>query len=155
MQTVIEHVLGVCPPKKAQVAVPADELSPWISTSISLDRAVFQVTKRLANSNLDLVRMAVIRRRQNGQQWIFGETGFHTLNMIPWFYLNAIDHTSATQSHLVERAIKAVSDSSELLFYGRIFSEVIEADLVWTKDVRLSVYQHDKLIVTRICSTSR
>jgi hypothetical protein len=135
VQTMINHILSVHPVQHQLGKKPAaDELSPWISVTQRLDRAIYEVVKRLASGNVELVRMAIIRRRAPGEQ-LYGQRRVYPLDAQPCYALNAARLDSGLQSWAVEKAKAKATDYHESLYYGRIFNDLIEADLVWTKDV--------------------
>lgn len=135
IQTMIDHIMCLHPLKRELgKAIEPDEQSPWISVTDRLDRAIFDCIRRLAREDVDLVRMAIIRRPHPGEPR-YNLVRTYPLHVQPYYYLNKVEEWSGIQSLVLHNAKTKCTDWHESLYYGRIFSELVEADLVWTKDV--------------------
>jgi hypothetical protein len=146
LQSMIDHILCFHPFKQDlgyKAAMAPDELSPWVSTTNRLDRGIYECARRLASGAADLVRMAVIRRPQQHER-NSPLTRAYPLYALPHVYLKRIDTSESIQRAIIRRAAEKAIDWHESLYYGRIFSTLVEADLVWTKDVGSLVFFIDQ-----------
>lgn len=122
----------------------SDELSPWISTTLDFDWAVWEVARRLAKEEVGEVKMAIIRQAHLGaeaddeKQRNGDEIRIDPLRILGQYLEQPLDRTE--RQHVLEAKRRAVT-SSEVLFYGRIFSSSIESDLIFTREVGTVFYE--------------
>lgn len=133
-----------------------DEVSPWISTSRRLDWVIWEIARRLAlgGEARKVVRMAVIRQRQEPDPYdpelesnLDGSRSRdipeerRELCCQPWGYLAHYESgiLSEKKRHDAMEAKRRTAESYETLYYGRVFSTSIEADLIWTAEVCIAV----------------
>ncbi|WVW84119.1 hypothetical protein I302_106148 [Kwoniella bestiolae CBS 10118] len=120
----------------------------WISTTRSIDWAVFEIARRLAFCLVSggvegdkKVRLAVINRNQtiprNGKcDSQKGESRIAERTINPYLCLTAYESNILSPSKLEAsiHARKRAKDSYEILYWGRVFGENIQQDLVFTPD---------------------
>ncbi|WVQ81746.1 hypothetical protein IAT38_003871 [Cryptococcus sp. DSM 104549] len=129
------------------------EPSMWISTTRSLDWAIFEIARILAldqaqtnagsvgpvpgtESKISTVRLAMIKhaaranREADGRIVVISDEA----RVVAWHYLNEMARftISPNRPARVMEAMKLTAHSQETLYWGRIFSENILEDLVWT-----------------------
>ncbi|OCF33451.1 hypothetical protein I316_04871 [Kwoniella heveanensis BCC8398] len=101
--------------------------SPWISTTLSLDWAIWEAARRLAKLDIDWVDMSLIKL-----EWTYNESyrGNRAIWIDPY---PLIKHYESEELH--DRAATAFAkSSSEILAYGRIFKKDIIMTLEWSLD---------------------
>ncbi|KAK4689274.1 hypothetical protein P7C73_g817, partial [Tremellales sp. Uapishka_1] len=130
--TIVDHCL---------VRPSADgELSPWISTTDSLDWAIWEVARRLGHPDpqkrVDKVRLCVIRHsiptnnpfgkrdKKNIELWTFPGANLNLPDLE-----RTLPYPKMRDAVLAKRKARI---SNEKLFYGRIFADSIEDDLEFT-----------------------
>jgi hypothetical protein len=116
-----------------------DDLSPWISTAANLDWALWYIAKLLCqmthhstNYRYDQVRLSVISISTD-------RTLNKELYVAPFLWSSPCDsrRIGDVDRERSNRARKSAISAKEVLFYGRIFKESIQADLTFTREVLL------------------
>lgn len=139
-QMLIDHLLGSRSVACASGLAPStDEMTCWISTTRSLDWAIWDIARRLANYRLP-VKFAVIRQDHlgvaaaNRKQADRDEVRLDAFRLLERM---EEDITDPAEKKRVEEAKRRTKQSQETLYYGRVFSSSIEANLLWTIEVQL------------------
>ncbi|ORX35707.1 hypothetical protein BD324DRAFT_631337 [Kockovaella imperatae] len=94
-----------------------DGPSPWISTTIDFDWAIYEIARRLTVLNRGSVRLSVIDLQNSKRRRV---------GVRPDSYIPEDTYDEST-------ALSFARASSEILFYGKIFDEDIPAIMVWTR----------------------
>lgn len=151
--SLVDHILG-----KAQqtcVLVPSslqerdstaeDDKSCWISCTGSLVWAMWELARRIAVEGCSEVHVALIKRKPNKQKELAGEAKDYAgreISVIPGRSISAGLREGRAQQlfslntrEAYETAAQQAMESEERLYYGRIFAESIEADLIFTREV--------------------
>ncbi|KAK8864582.1 hypothetical protein IAR55_001832 [Kwoniella newhampshirensis] len=117
------------------------ESSCWISTTRSLDWAIYEISRRLSLPRMpnteSIIRLAVIRydpqltRSDGGRVQVKNRE----LRLVPWFYLNEAEPgiISVVKKERSVEARRKTNESYETLYWGRVFSQSIKEDLIWTR----------------------
>ena len=128
-------------------SVPPEDLSPWISTTRSLDYALWDVARRLAKGE-KVVKLAVIRQSKGADAggWEWQHRGKRRSIRGAEVWTLATDEIGLErgkaprwEQHHWDRAHRRVLASDEILYYGRIFGESIVADMTFTRQVCTAV----------------
>ncbi|WVR06308.1 hypothetical protein IAU60_003338 [Kwoniella sp. DSM 27419] len=111
--------------------------TPFISTSLSLDWSIWEIARRLVQSEVPSVSLNVIRREQVQQL----QRGFEPLPLLREQKRSAAFCTDGIRAGLEDedeamysRIIASVAASDTLVYYGRIFPEDILETTVWDRE---------------------
>lgn len=96
----------------------SDEDTPWISGTFSLNWALWAIVKALAEGST-AVHLSVISPTDE-------------IRFLP---TEVLHHTRGDVRSQEAATIRRAAERGEVLFYGRIFADSIQADLVWTPEV--------------------
>jgi hypothetical protein len=129
--------------------VGADGLSPWISASRDPAWAVWEVARRLSHAPHENILVAVISMAPSPARGGSGEIVLDPT--APLLDCRRRNIGTATQGRMtnnekeaVEKALFAVTTSSEVLFYGRIFAERVLSVLEFTPEVSSRVMMNSR-----------
>jgi hypothetical protein len=133
--TIVNHILN-----KHSESTFADDQSPWISTTSSIDWAIWEVARRLAQTpgqavHIALIRQAHVNEKADSQRIQSRDEVRIDPVRILGKYLSS-DGLSTRERSDILNAKRRAEESSEVLYYGRVFSQSVEADYIVTRDVR-------------------
>ncbi|WWD17112.1 hypothetical protein CI109_101549 [Kwoniella shandongensis] len=131
----------IVPPVQSEI-----EASCWISTTRSLDWAIYEIARQLSLNDQGsaslpgekTLRLAVIRYDPQVGRSSDGSVQVHSreLRLIPYFYLAEAEGgiISSVKKEMSIEARRRTNDTFETLYWGRVFSQSIEEDLVFTRE---------------------
>lgn len=151
--SLVDHILGkeqqtcILVPSSIQErdSIPEDDKSCWISCTRSLTWAIWEAARRIATEECLEVHVSLITRKRQEQHTSGGESkafAGREISVVPGRSIlaglregRAQQLFSMNTREAYEIAARQATESEEVLYYGRIFAESIEADLVFTRDV--------------------
>jgi hypothetical protein len=104
--------------------------TPWISTTGCLRWVVWEVARRLAIDPKATVHMTVVDKRLTSPS--ICTKALHRVRACQDGVKEDVD---LQEKRRMEQAMDKIRGSGEELWYGRIFGEAIEKDLIWTASV--------------------